>query len=106
MLQFHIGTLVGSAIADGRVQDPIGIRPDEPFLNPRLWRPAVLDNTVRVNHNCYVYRFKLNSPTNALGLRCGQHVYLRIRKNGELVQRAYTPISALNTAGVVEFLVK
>ncbi|KZV71119.1 nitrate reductase [Peniophora sp. CONT] len=106
LAEFHIGTLVGSVDVDAKV--PIELQPGEPgpFLDPRQWRRVSLVRIVRVNHDCCIYRFELGDPSQTLGLSCGQHVFVRIRRGGELVQRAYTPISALNVPGEVELLVK
>ncbi|VDB91648.1 unnamed protein product [Peniophora sp. CBMAI 1063] len=106
LAEYHIGTLLDSADKGKEVDDAARIRPDDPFLDPRLWRRTTLAAIVRVNHDCCVYRLKLDHPTRALGLLCGQHIYVRIRRDGELVQRAYTPISALGMTGSVELLVK
>ena len=55
-----------------------------------------------------MYRFALQSAEQPLGLPVGQHVFVRLRRKdtGEMVQRAYTPVSRADARGSVEFLIK
>jgi nitrate reductase (NAD(P)H) len=72
----------------------------------------------RINHDSRIYRFALEHPEQPLGLPIGQHVYARLRRKlpptagsqeeekGELVQRAYTPVSLSNAKGFIDLLIK
>lgn len=59
-----------------------------------------------INHDTRRFRFALPSPGHILGLPIGQHVYLSARINGNLVIRAYTPVSSNEDRGFVELVVK
>ena len=70
-----------------------------------------------VSHDSRVYRFALESPEQPLGLPIGQHVFVRLKRKvksgadsavveGELVQRAYTPVSRSDDKGHIDLLVK
>jgi len=41
-----------------------------------------------------------------LGLPIGQHIHLSARINGELVARAYTPVSSDNDVGYMDLVIK
>ncbi|KAG6847888.1 hypothetical protein H0H87_004466, partial [Tephrocybe sp. NHM501043] len=65
-----------------------------------------------VSKDSKVFRFALDSEQRKLGLPIGQHVYVRLRRKasssasaGELVQRAYTPVSRRNDKGFIDMLV-
>lgn len=61
-----------------------------------------------VNHDSLIYRFSLPFAEQKLGLPAGQHVFARLRRKdtGELVQRAYTPVSPEDARGSLELLIK
>jgi nitrate reductase (NAD(P)H) len=67
----------------------------------------------KVSHDSRLFRFALHGDQQRLGLPTGQHCFVRLRRKasdryvveGELVQRAYTPVSFRST-GHVDFLVK
>ncbi|GAA5913630.1 uncharacterized protein JCM6883_004028 [Sporobolomyces salmoneus] len=112
LADFHIGTLVkeeepvqSSAVAVSSGPDPI-------FLSKSKWKPAELVSIERINHDSRIYRFALEDPSQPLGLPTGQHVYARLRRKpssteeGELVQRAYTPVSLSNAKGFIDLLIK
>ncbi|KAI0035446.1 nitrate reductase [Vararia minispora EC-137] len=106
--QHHIGTLANSTTSIK--SETIGCIEDEnmPFLQPKVWRRSKLLAITRVNHNSCVFRFALDNNTRTLELPCGQHVYIRLRHNrtGELIQRAYTPISPQSAVDFIDFLIK
>ena len=107
--QFHIGSLVGSLETATALADTVQIEdPDAPLLNPKIWKPVMLTKIERVNHDSLTYIFSLSSPEQRLGLPVGQHVFVRLKRKdtGELVQRAYTPVSRENARGSLEFLIK
>lgn len=109
VVEFHIGSLVGnieplsSASASRERADVSGV-----FLHPKVWKPVKLIETRRVNHDSFVFRFSLSKADEVLGLPIGQHVFIRLRKKGtgEMIQRAYTPISKEDSSGVIDVLVK
>ncbi|EJD52506.1 nitrate reductase [Auricularia subglabra TFB-10046 SS5] len=106
LAQFHIGTLVGESPAV--LTQAASQTTDAFFLNPKGWKTVTLHSTDHVNHDSRLFRFALDSEDRSLGLPVGQHVFVRLRRRdtGELVQRAYTPVSRQNTTGSIEFLIK
>ena len=60
------------------------------------------------NHNCYIFRFELQSSLTVLGLPIGNHIMLKYDdKNIEFpIMRAYTPISNNLQYGYFELLIK
>ncbi|NWS68358.1 NB5R2 reductase, partial [Crotophaga sulcirostris] len=55
-----------------------------------------------ISHDTKKFRFELPSPHHILGLPVGQHVYLSAKIDGNLVIRAYTPVSSDETKGYVD----
>jgi nitrate reductase (NAD(P)H) len=116
LIDFHIGTLDGD----------VGTKPEDKaegetacrvFLNQKKWKKVVLVSVKDVSSDTKIYQFSLESAEQELGLPFGQHVYVRLRRKvakkdgvqvveGELVQRAYTPLSERNTKGFVDVLIK
>lgn len=82
--------------------------PSAPFLDSKRWKQVTLCNITRVNHDSSIFRFSLQGTDQPLGLPTGQHVYVRLKRKdtGELIQRAYTPISSEDTTGYIDFLIK
>lgn len=78
------------------------------FLSSKTWKTVILAEVAPVNHDSYMFRFALSDPDRVLGLPCGQHIFVRARnrETGEMVQRAYTPVSRAGEKGSVELLVK
>ena len=84
------------------------------FLNKRKWKTVTLTSVTAVSHDSFIYRFAFASPDLELGLPVGQHVFVRLRRKittgqaegGELVQRAYSPVSPPNAKGHIDLLVK
>ncbi|KAF8137711.1 hypothetical protein EV363DRAFT_1414909 [Boletus edulis] len=105
LAQFHIGTLVKSG-AD--VPESSGQTTDGIFLDRTKWKDVRLSRIVQINHDTYQYRFDLPRGDQPLGLPVGQHVFVRLRRKntGELVQRAYTPVSQQGAVGFIELLIK
>lgn len=71
----------------------------------------------RISHDSFIYQFALDRPDQPLGLPIGQHVYVRLRRKvqpsddsavveGEMVQRAYTPVSRSDAKGHIDLLIK
>lgn len=59
-----------------------------------------------ISHDTRLFRFGLPSPDHVLGLPIGQHVHLTANINGEVVIRAYTPVSSNDHYGHVDLVVK
>ncbi|GAA5945071.1 uncharacterized protein JCM15063_001650 [Sporobolomyces koalae] len=120
LADFHIGTLVQDEnLCEPEVKAPS--EPDPVYLSKSRWKAAELVSIDRVNHDSRLYRFALEHPDQPLGLPIGQHVYCRLRRKrvrgpastdgceegeGELVQRAYTPVSLSDAKGFIDLLVK
>ncbi|EEB90820.1 hypothetical protein MPER_10927, partial [Moniliophthora perniciosa FA553] len=119
--QFHIGTL--ESFSGPRGTESLAPAPtvavttsrtkasedtSQAFLNPKKWKSLDLTEIIRSNYNTYTFRFALDHLDQELGLPAGQHVFIRLRsrKTGELVQRAYTPISSTDEKGKIDFLIK
>jgi Flavodoxin reductases (ferredoxin-NADPH reductases) family 1 len=114
LAEFHIGTLVGEKASKEEVNND-----DEsgPFLNEKRWKKVILVSIKDISRDSKLYRFTLQRPDQELGLPLGQHVYVRLRRKnvhkeeaevveGEVVQRAYTPLSGLADRGFIDILVK
>lgn len=91
------------------------VKPDLQFLHKTKWKSAQLESIELVNHDSRIYRFSLDHLEQPLGLPTGQHVYARLRRKGaekdglvegDLVQRAYTPVSSHFAKGHLDLLVK
>lgn len=59
-----------------------------------------------ISHDTRRYRFSLPSAEHVLGLPTGQHIHLTARIGGEVVIRAYTPVSSDEDHGFVDLVVK
>lgn len=59
-----------------------------------------------ISHDTRRFRFGLPSPEHVLGLPIGQHVHLSAKIGGEVVIRAYTPVSSDDDHGFVDFVIK
>lgn len=106
--QYHIGTLQGDLTKEPATSPDTERAPDAPFLDPKSWKPVKLTSIEQLNHDSFIYRFSLSSDDKMLGLPVGQHVFVRLKRKdtGEIVQRAYTPVSMENARGKLDFLVK
>ena len=59
-----------------------------------------------ISHDTRLFRFGLPTKEHILGLPIGQHVHLTANINGEVVIRAYTPVSSDDDQGHVDLVVK
>jgi nitrate reductase (NAD(P)H) len=102
--QHHIGTLVTSLTKD----TPTTTQSDGTILERSRWKSVRLCDIKQISHDSYLYRFALPKGDQLLGLPVGQHVFVRLRRQdtGEMVQRAYTPVSQQGTVGFIDFLIK
>ncbi|GJE85169.1 nitrate reductase [Phanerochaete sordida] len=107
LAKYHIGTLSGS-LSEPAPSTASSDDPTAPFLDPKVWKSVKLTNIERVNHDSLIYRFDLPHAEQPLGLPVGQHVFVRLRRKdtGEMVQRAYTPVSMQDVKGSIDFLIK
>ncbi|KAI7812095.1 putative NADH-cytochrome b5 reductase 2-like, partial [Triplophysa rosa] len=76
------------------------------LLDPNVKFPLPLIEKEEINHDTKKFRFGLPSSSHVLGLPIGQHVYLSAKVNGNLVIRAYTPVSSDEDQGYVDLVVK
>ncbi|KAH7313228.1 nitrate reductase [Rhizoctonia solani] len=107
MSAYHIGTLAkgeGDLRDDSPVEDDIS----PAFLHKTKWKPVRLQTIVPISPDTSIFRFTLQVPDQPLGLPVGQHVFVRLRRKdtGEMVQRAYTPVSRESEVGHIDLLVK
>jgi nitrate reductase (NAD(P)H) len=114
LANFHIGKLIGAAPSSSPLHEDDTTTGH--FLTKK-WKAVVLTNIETKSPDVKLFRFALDRPHRELGLPIGQHVYVRLRRKllrkedgelmyGELVQRAYTPLSRLGDRGFVDLLVK
>lgn len=112
LIQYHIGTLeasLPSAASSSDASPPADADlSSTPFLEPKTWKPITLTTIQRVNHDSVLYHFSFPHAEQPLGLPVGQHVFVRLKRKdtGEVVQRAYTPVSREDAKGGIEFLIK
>ncbi|CAE6358002.1 unnamed protein product [Rhizoctonia solani] len=107
MAAFHIGTLVKGE-GDLQSDDPAEDEDSSTFLHKTKWKPVKLQTITPISPDTSIFRFTLQTPEQHLGLPVGQHVFVRLRRKdtGELVQRAYTPVSREREVGHIDLLVK
>ena len=112
LADFHIGTLIGT-----QSSKVVEVEENPSFLHPRKWKQVKLSKIEDISKDAKVFCFSLPDAEQELGLPFGQHVYARLRRKiahqesteivqGELVQRAYTPISERNAKGFIDLLIK
>ncbi|THH19026.1 hypothetical protein EUX98_g8852, partial [Antrodiella citrinella] len=109
LAQYHIGTLASPILTATPTETQVMSDPSStPFLELKTWKSITLTSIQRVNHDSILYYFSFPHASQRLGLPVGQHVFVRLRRKdtGEMVQRAYTPVSKQNAAGGIEFLIK
>jgi len=71
------------------------------------YQQFVLAQKTNVSHNTIMFRFKLPSSTQRLGLPVGKHVLLRfVDEKGESVSRPYTPVSSDDNVGYFDLVIK
>ncbi|KIX04139.1 uncharacterized protein Z518_07693 [Rhinocladiella mackenziei CBS 650.93] len=111
MPKYHIGSLdetAKSALTEGETEANQSAIPTEIFLNPKVWKKAVLHGKKTVSWDTRIFTYKLDNPEQRLGLPIGQHLMVRLRDPAtrEAIIRSYTPISEISDQGYVEMLVK
>ncbi|XP_074129376.1 NADH-cytochrome b5 reductase 2 isoform X1 [Sminthopsis crassicaudata] len=76
------------------------------LLDPNTKYSLPLIEKQEISHDTKMFRFGLPTSDHVLGLPIGQHVYLSAKVNGNLVIRAYTPVSSDEVKGYVDLVVK
>mmetsp|Transcript_12808 Transcript_12808/g.33016 ORF Transcript_12808/g.33016 Transcript_12808/m.33016 type:complete len:834 (+) Transcript_12808:157-2658(+) len=110
--EYYIGDVAG-AVAAGPAAAPVPAPSTPEAGSGRLTtlqkkkRVALpLVSRREISHDTIIFRFGLPSEQHYLGLPVGQHFFIYGKVDGELVVRAYTPITADNVQGYVELLIK
>lgn len=100
--------LVGTAIQCYLVWKKSNRRKNSPILleDPLAKYNLPLIEKEIISHDTRRFRFGLPSSQHVLGLPIGQHVHLTAEISGELVIRAYTPVSSDDDQGFVDLVVK
>jgi len=75
-------------------------------LVPHEFRPLELAEISIVNHNSKTFRFKFPDPNSRLKQHFACFYFVQAEIDGEVIQRPYTPISAIDEPGSVTLLVK
>jgi len=71
-----------------------------------------LQKKIKISDDTFIFRFGLDREDQVFGLPIGKHVVFsaniktKDHPEGELVERKYTPISAISTKGRIDFLIK
>ena len=111
MKDYHIGSLSvedQAALTEdvAETNDDSQISPT--FLEPRVWKKAILTSKKTVSWDTRIFSFKLDHEEQTLGLPVGQHLMISLRDPGtrEVIFRSYTPISSITKKGVMDVLVK
>ncbi|ETE72753.1 NADH-cytochrome b5 reductase 2, partial [Ophiophagus hannah] len=92
--------LLYKIIGSQRKKDPLTLQ------DPNIKYPLSLIEKEDISHDTRRFRFALPSPKHILGLPIGQHVYLSAKVGGNLVIRAYTPVSSDEVKGYVDLVIK
>lgn len=67
---------------------------------------VALQQRMPLTHNVRLLRFSLPDPSQRLGLRPCEHVYLHAHLGGRVVVRPYTPVSLCDHRGTFDLIVK
>ncbi|XP_045459732.1 NADH-cytochrome b5 reductase 3-like [Melitaea cinxia] len=76
------------------------------LVDPNTKYPLPLIEREELNHDTRRFRFGLPTPEHVLGSPVGQHILLSVKIDGELIIRAYTPVSSDEEKGYVDLVVK
>ncbi|XP_058807001.1 NADH-cytochrome b5 reductase 3 isoform X1 [Phymastichus coffea] len=76
------------------------------LVEPTVKYPLPLVEKIIINHDTRLFRFGLPSPSHTLGLPIGQHVHLTANIDGDVVIRAYTPVTSDDDHGHVDLVIK
>ncbi|XP_053112215.1 NADH-cytochrome b5 reductase 2 isoform X2 [Hemicordylus capensis] len=92
--------LLFKATGSWKKRDPVTLQ------DPNIKYPLCLTQREEISHDTRRFRFALPSSEHILGLPIGQHVYLSSKVGGNLVIRAYTPVSSDEVKGYVDLVIK
>lgn len=111
MPKYHIGSLddaAKAALIVGGTDFGQSKEPSETFVNPKMWKKAILYAKKTVSWDTRIFTYKLEHPKQRLGLPVGQHLMVRLEDPAtrEVIIRSYTPISEINEQGFMAMLVK
>ncbi|KAG9092109.1 hypothetical protein FRC07_011727, partial [Ceratobasidium sp. 392] len=106
--QFHIGTLLKSADDETPPNPTEDTEVSPTFLHKAKWKQVKLQTVTPISPDTSIFRFALQTSDQPLGLLVGQHVFVRLKRKdtGEVVQRAYTPVSRERDVGHIDLLIK
>ncbi|KAF9582394.1 hypothetical protein BGW38_000262 [Lunasporangiospora selenospora] len=76
------------------------------FIDPKKWQDIALVEKIHLTHNTRLFRFAFGHPDQLLGLPLGHHLMLRVKTNGSLYARAYTPTSQPDQRGHFDLVIK
>jgi len=68
--------------------------------------PLKLIDKEVISHDTRRFKFALPSAEHILGLPVGQHIYLTIKQDGQLIIRPYTPTSSDDDKGFMDLVIK
>ncbi|KAJ4760150.1 Nitrate reductase [Rhynchospora pubera] len=80
--------------------------PNVALANPKEKVQCRLVSKTEVSRDVRLFRFKLPSSEQTLGLPIGKHVFVYANIDGKLCMRAYTPTSSVDEVGYFELLIK
>ncbi|CDF34669.1 unnamed protein product [Chondrus crispus] len=79
---------------------------DKVALNPKKWTEFELIEKIEVSHDTRLFKFKLQTPEHRLGLPIGYHMFIQAIIDGNMVMRAYTPVSSDDDLGHFTLCIK
>ncbi|XP_042891684.1 NADH-cytochrome b5 reductase-like [Penaeus japonicus] len=79
--------------------------PVEGAIQQDKWKDFEIVKIKEISPNCFCYTFKLQEGQ-SLGLKIGQHVIVKQKKNERNVIRQYTPISDISERGSFDVFIK
>lgn len=111
MPTYHIGSLdeaSRTALTEGDSGASESSSPTDTFLQPKVWKKAILHGKKIVSWDTRIFTYKLEHEAQSLGLPVGQHLMVRLRDPAtrEAIIRSYTPISEISSKGYMDMLVK
>ncbi|GFT52584.1 NADH-cytochrome b5 reductase 3 [Nephila pilipes] len=80
--------------------------PPKLLKDPKVKYSVPLIEKEVISHDTRRFRFALPSPNHVLGLPIGQHIYLNVKIDGNLVIRPYTPVSSDDDKGYFDLVIK
>ncbi|XP_033126271.1 NADH-cytochrome b5 reductase 3-like [Anneissia japonica] len=112
VIDYSVPILVGVCVLVGTVvfkKYVLGKKkkgPPKTLQNPDLKYTLPLADKEVVSPDTRRFRFALPSAEHILGLPVGQHIYLSVRLDGNLVVRPYTPVTSDDDKGYMDLVIK